>query len=114
MAGLAIDRRLDGEVAVLAPRGDVSVELIPVLNRAVEAALGEGAKHLLFDLRDLHFMDSASLGALLHLSQRRAKQGGKVAFFAPSASFKRLIDGSGLGGSLVTVPDEASARRLLA
>jgi anti-anti-sigma factor len=78
MTGLTIQRRQQGNVGVLTLQGDVSAELIPQLQAAAQAAVQAGAKHLLVNLHELGFMDSASLGALLHLGQARAKQAGRL------------------------------------
>lgn len=114
MTGLTIQRRQDGNVGVLTLQGDISAELIPQLQAAAQGAVAAGAKHLLVNLHGLGFMDSASLGALLHLGQARAKQGGRLVLCSLSAAFQRLIDASGLAGQFTVAPDEISGRQLLA
>ncbi len=114
MTGLTIQRRQEGHVGVLTLQGDISAELIPQLQAAAQASVQAGAKHLLFNLHQLGFMDSASLGALLYLGQSRAKQSGRLVLCALSPSFKRLIEASGLAGQFTLAPDEQSGLRLLA
>lgn len=114
MTGLTIQQRQDGNVGVLTLQGDISAELIPQLQRAAQACVAAGAKHLLVNLRELGFMDSASLGALLHLGQARSKQGGRVVLCSLSPAFQRLMEASGLTGQFTLAPDEVTGRRLLA
>ena len=114
MTGLTIQRRQEGNVGVLTLQGDVSAELVPQLQAAAQAAVRDGAKHLLFNLHELDFMDSASVGALLHLGQARAKQGGRVVLCSLSPLFKRLVEASGLAGQFTLAADETSGKRLLA
>ena len=113
MTGLTIQRRQEGNVGVLTLKGDISAELIPQLQGAARDALAAGAKHLVVNLHDLGFMDSASLGALLQLGQARTKAGGRLVLCSLSAAFQRLIEASGLDGQFTQAVDETAARRLL-
>lgn len=118
MTKLTIAQRLETRpgatpVAVLTIAGDVMVECVPELERAIDDALSGGARHLVLDLAGLDFIDSASVGALLHLQQRRTQAGGRLLLCSLRPSFQRLVEASGLGGTFTMARDVPAALALL-
>ena len=70
MPQFGLSATTDGEWAVLAVSGEVDLATGPALReRLLELADG-GARHVVVDLRQVHFMDSVSLGVLVAASRR--------------------------------------------
>jgi anti-anti-sigma factor len=118
MAQLAIVHRLASRpgrphVGVMAISGDVMVEGVPEVERAVQALLDGGASDLVVDLGALEFIDSASVGALLHLEQRQGRAGARLVLCSLRPAFQRLVDATGLGGAFLIARDVPSALALL-
>jgi anti-anti-sigma factor len=93
MAELRVERRPEGaeeQAAVFALVGDLTVERLEGVERTLAAALEGRARHVVLDLSRLDFIDSASVGGLLHLGQR-------------------LLDASGLLGAFTVHPDVPTA-----
>jgi anti-anti-sigma factor len=112
MAELRVERRPEGaeeQAAVFALIGDFTVERLEEVEQALAAALEGRARHLVLDLSRLDFIDSASVGGLLHLGQRQGRAGSRLLLCAPKPAFQRLLDASGLLGAFTVQPDVATA-----
>lgn len=112
MAELRVERRPEGaeeQAAVFALVGDLTVDRLEEVERTLAAALEGRARHVVLDLAQLDFIDSASVGGLLHLGQRQARVGGRLLLCAPRPSFQRLLDASGLLDSFAVHPDVPTA-----
>lgn len=53
-------------------------------------------KHLIFDLKELHFMDSSGIGMIMGRYKSVSKQGGKVAIINASEKVDKIFMLSGL------------------
>ena len=63
--GLTIDERRDGGTAVLALTGELDIATAGTVEAAVERARGAGLRRLVLDLRELEFLDSTGIQAIL-------------------------------------------------
>ena len=94
---LSLELRREGDVAFVSARGDIDLS---TLAKAV-AALGEaraGARTLIFDLREVGFMDTSGLRLVIE-EQRRAQEGGyRFAVVPGSRRVQRLFEIAGLAG----------------
>jgi anti-anti-sigma factor len=66
-----------GETVVLALRGELDIAVADPLERAAVDSIMAGCRHLVIDLRALHFLDACGLRALLRI---RAHSGQTVHF----------------------------------
>ncbi|MGI8938314.1 MAG: STAS domain-containing protein [Iamia sp.] len=79
-------------------------------------SLGEvaGATHLLIDLSDVPFMDSAGLGALIGGIRRTRESGGEVAVACGRATLSRLLHTTGFDRIVPVEETVEEAARVLA
>lgn len=69
VTSFTVDVRLDGERALVTPRGELDLATVPLLERAVPGR-DDGVAHVSLDLRELTFFDSTALGLLLRLDEQ--------------------------------------------
>jgi anti-sigma B factor antagonist len=110
---LRIRSRREGDVGLLHLEGEVRSELVARLHAAAETLRADGARHLLLDVGQISFIDSASVGELVRLDALGKKDGGKTILFGVPRIVLRVLDVTGLQRLVLTAADEASARALL-
>jgi len=76
---------LGGDCAILRVTGEVDVYTAPQLRESVIRLVADGVQHVIVDLRDVEFMDSTGLGALVGSLKRLRVAGGSL----------RLVTGPG-------------------
>ncbi len=76
---LQIAEQVLGDVLVMTLAGQVTLgEESTQLRNKVKGALGAGHKHLVLDMGDITYVDSAGLGTLVSAYSTVSNQGGKV------------------------------------
>ncbi|HEY8584974.1 MAG TPA: STAS domain-containing protein [Capillimicrobium sp.] len=83
----------DGDLLVLAPRGELDLLTVPRVHEAIERHC-TGRSALVVDLSGLSFMDSTGIRLLVALHNRR--DGTNVAFVAPSGPAALPLEVAGL------------------
>jgi anti-anti-sigma factor len=99
---------------VLAPHGRLDSDSGPELARQANEVIGRGGRRLLLDLKDLYYISSAGLRAVLVAAREMAAVGGKLAISSPNQDVTEVFDISGF----VSVVDlhrsaESATARLL-
>jgi anti-anti-sigma factor len=110
---LRIETRRDGDVLVALLSGEARLEQIGRFQEEARKQAGTGAKHVLLGLSRLDFVDSASLGAFIEVSDACGAAGGRLVLFGVPPRLKRTMKATGLEARFTVAPDEAAARRLL-
>jgi anti-anti-sigma factor len=93
---------------VVALRGDLDVTSAADTESAITALLARG-QWLVIDMSALHFMDCASLGALLRVQWLARRSGGDVILAAPQSYARRLLALTGKDETLWVQPSVAAA-----
>jgi anti-sigma B factor antagonist len=70
---------LDAETTIVSIAGEVTFSNVNGLGRELAAALQAGARNLVVDLREVAFIDSSGLSALLTANAHARERGGAVA-----------------------------------
>ncbi|HEX3510837.1 MAG TPA: STAS domain-containing protein [Solirubrobacteraceae bacterium] len=98
-AQAAIGRGSDASGApLLTVSGELDMSNARELEAAIDAVAGERPARLVFDVRDLRFIDSAGLAVLLGAAARA----GQVVLREPSPAVSRVIEITGLS-TLLTI-----------
>ncbi|NED12997.1 STAS domain-containing protein [Streptomyces sp. SID9124] len=92
-------------VPVLAPRGDVDIEVVPSLQAQAGAALAEHGA-LILDAGGIEFADSSFLRLVLTLHAQ-----GEFRIASPSVAIQRLLEVVGADAFLSIHPSVNAARR---
>jgi anti-sigma B factor antagonist len=92
----------DGGV-LLAVTGDLDIATVPALRERLAAITDAAPRRLLLDLRDVSFMDSTALAAVVH-TKKRLGDDGELTLVIAADSYPRLIfEVAGLDGILNVV-----------
>jgi stage II sporulation protein AA (anti-sigma F factor antagonist) len=86
----------DPKRSVLAVHGELDIGAAPQLKLAVADLMGVGVRHVVVDLSDTGFLDSAGLGVLLWASRRLHAAGGDLAVANPIDRVRRTFELTGL------------------
>ena len=90
-----------GDVGVIRVRGEVDSIEAPNLDDAAMDLLGDGARSLVIDCRDIDFIDSAGLQVMVRAYKEATTHGGTVTVRRPSAFTLRLLQTVGLDTVLI-------------
>jgi anti-sigma B factor antagonist len=97
--------RVDGEVVVVALRGELDLASRPRADEQLRRAEALGAPALVIDLGELEFMDSNGATLLIQAHRRALADGRRLALLNGSAEPHRVIELLGLQKLLRMVDD---------
>jgi anti-sigma B factor antagonist len=89
-----------GDCAVIQVTGEVDVYTAPLLRERIRELAAKGAVHLIADLRQVDFLDSTGLGALVGGLKRLRKAGGSLAVVISTPRILRIFEITGLTRAL--------------
>jgi anti-anti-sigma factor len=76
---------------VLVVSGDIDAGTAPQLSESLEALLNAGARHVVLDLAQVGFMESAGLVVLMSATNRLRRAAGDLRVASPSPPVERLF-----------------------
>lgn len=98
-----------GDVRVLTPVGDIDLTSARELGSRLGELAGTSGDAVL-DLSEVGFLDSVGLAVVLKAATRFHRQDKQLVIVAPDGSpVSRLLELSGMGGRLATVPTRDAA-----
>src|SRR5690349_23285879 len=107
---LQIAPRTVGSVTVFTLRGQLAYEEgTRVLREAITAAVTDGARSCLVDLRDVTYLDSGGIGLLVAMFRHVTRRGGQFKLLHPSPAARRVLGISQLTRVFDIFDDEADA-----
>ena len=86
---------MSDEVQVLRPQGRLDSETSPELKRQALEMIGRGGRRLLLDFKDLVYISSAGLRAVIAAAAEMTAAGGKLAIASPNPQVAEVFDISG-------------------
>jgi anti-sigma B factor antagonist len=98
-----ISSELPGGWQCLAVEGEIDLATVPELEQAIDAVFNANSQPLAVDLRNTSFMDSTGLKALVMASRRFDEKDRAFAIAVSGGPVSRLIDLSGVDGSIRVV-----------
>ncbi len=107
---MELETRDDGRVTVLTVRGDLVIgEPESTFKKRVTQLLEEGKVNLLVDLKEVGFVDSSGLGALVRALTSSQKDGGETKLLHAGAQVKKLLEMTKLDSVFEIYDDEERA-----
>jgi anti-sigma B factor antagonist len=88
--------RPPGDAVVLHQTGDLDAYTAPELRARLHEATDGRARHVVVDLADVTFIDSAGLGALVGAHRRMQEGGGRLSIVRPPPLVARAFELTGL------------------
>jgi anti-sigma B factor antagonist len=90
---MELTARDDGRVTVLTLRGDLVIgEPESVFKKTVTRLLEEGKVNFLVDLKEVGFLDSSGLGALVRAMTLSQKEGGQTKLLHVGPQIRKLLE----------------------
>ena len=107
-SNFAVETHTSWRATTLALSGELDLLSSPELQRALDAVAESDADLIIVDLRDLEFMDSTGLHAILQGQQRVQELGRRFALIRGGEPVQRLFALTGVadGFTIVDSPDE--------
>lgn len=106
-ASVSVSVSVSGAWTIVAIAGEMDLLVVPLVSELV----GADARHLVFELRQVTFMDGRGLDLLLKTQRDALKAGGCVRLVAPSRKVRRLLVLTGSNREFTTFAsvDEATS-----
>ena len=79
------------QIVILEPNGRLTAETVHVFEQVVARRLREGCHDLILDLQNIHYLDSAGIGALAHAYTSSRRRGGRLVFVHVFGKNKELL-----------------------
>ncbi|MFB8025552.1 STAS domain-containing protein [Streptomyces sp. NPDC056465] len=98
-------------IAVLNVSGEIDVDSAPVLRTRALELIREGRPHLVLDLEPVEFCDSSGLNTMISILRYAKDRHGSLALAAAPPHLTRLLDITGVGHVIPTLPTTAEALR---
>ena len=109
MADLSIAVRQAGEVAVLLPAGFINAHTVRDFEAALEGLVQGGQYRILINCRDLSYISSAGLGAIMGLIETVREHGGDILLSNLQDNVFAIFDTLGFTQLYRVFPDESQA-----
>lgn len=95
-----------GFASKLTVRGEVDIATVPGLLADAERSMDAKRPRLEIDLKDLTFIDSSGLAALVQIQKAAGERGITVVLTGASAATRRLLELTGLDHVFTIAPPE--------
>ena len=106
---MRIQRNTIGSVTVVAFAGEFDAMDLPAVDQEMEGIVQEGCTRLVFNLRDLTFINSIWISYLLKTSRDLKAEDGELVLSEPSRFFQRVGKALGIDRVFTIVPDDQAA-----
>ena len=95
---MLIEAERIGSNLIVSIDGELDLETSPEFRAVVEEKLNhyKTIRHLILDLKKVHFIDSSGLGVILGRLKRISQEGGRLSAINVSDQVKRIFELSGL------------------
>jgi anti-sigma B factor antagonist len=104
--------RKEGEIVVVAVRGEIDLQNSPELRtELLELLMKHSPQRLVLNLAQVPYMDSSAIAVLVELLQKIRKTGGKIYLTNLQLRVKGLLEIARLGSIFSIVNDEAEAMK---
>jgi len=107
---MELTTREDGRVTILTVKGDLVIgEAETAFKKTVTRLIEDGRVNFLVDLRQVNFLDSSGLGALVRAMTISQKEGGQTKLLGAGPQVKRLLEMTRLDSLFENYNDMESA-----
>jgi anti-sigma B factor antagonist len=92
------DRSIGPDTRVISVSGEIDLFTAPEFKQRVMTPIAAGVQHVIVDLMDTKFVDSASLGVLIGAHRRLKSRGGKLIVACDDEAIVKTFRVTGLDG----------------
>lgn len=98
---LDVNIRYEENIPIVEAKGECDLVTSRKLKEAADNLIAAGQHRIVFDLRDMSYIDSSGFRVLLDAKNRAAKEGGDIALVSLTAQVERVFNLLHLGELLV-------------
>lgn len=91
------------EVMIIQVLGDLDLSSVPAVRSAAQSAVDDGWVHLVFDVQDVGFLDSAGIGVLIGARRRCVSSGGSLSLVGIDSAVHRTLELADVGALFACV-----------
>jgi anti-anti-sigma factor len=102
-------RNEPGGIIVFSFAGEFESVDLPALSKGIDQLVDAGRNRLVFNFKDLRFINSAALGYLCELHASLPDEEGQLVISEPSAEFEKIVSTLGIDQLLTICPNDAEA-----
>lgn len=84
--------KTEGQIAVIAIRGELTSFAEAMLSNALAEATQAGARDIIFDFRDLSYMNSSGIGLLVTSLVRASRQGQRLVAVELNEHYRQIFE----------------------
>jgi anti-sigma B factor antagonist len=110
---MEITSRIDGDLIQFHVVGRIDASTSGNVEQAVNTAISAGSQRVIFDMREVDYISSAGLRAILVAAKKAKAAGGGVAVFGLQAGVAEVFTVAGFGKIIPIVASDAEAREKL-
>lgn len=103
-----VEKQTAGDVVLLAFAGEFDAAGDTAELQELDELIGESAR-VVFNFRDLTFMNSSALGYLLKTTKTLRDRGGELVFSEAARAFRNIVEIYGLGPLFKVFPNDRAA-----
>jgi anti-anti-sigma factor len=98
-----------GDTPVIRAEGEVDLGTVDVFRKAVSEVVRSKPEKVIFDLRDLTYIDSSGLGVLVATRKQLGSKSGCVTIVTAQPAVLQSLNLTGLDRVLEVLPDQVAA-----
>ncbi|MFQ3549438.1 MAG: STAS domain-containing protein [Armatimonadota bacterium] len=107
---LMIDVRKDDKIAIIELAGEVDAYTSSKFKEVMIEQIESGSSHLIVNMENVEYIDSAGLGALVGGLKRASEHNGKIVVVCSKPQIKKVFEITGLERVFPIFNDEVSAK----
>ena len=107
---MEITSGIEGDLVRFQVTGSIDASTSPNVEHAVNAAVAGGSRRLIFDMRQVSYISSAGLRAILLAAKKAKAAGGGAAVFGLQPSVEEVFTVAGFGKVVPIASSDAEAR----
>lgn len=98
-----------GQVAVVAPKGDLETASVEKMRRTLKDLFDQGKRRVVVDLGGVAYIDSTGLGVLVGAMKRTREAGGDLRLCALRGDVLRIFEVTWLNRAMLVYPSRQEA-----
>jgi anti-sigma B factor antagonist len=102
-------RKASSSASIVDIHGEINASAEPVLMDAYNQACANGARTILLNFSDLHYMNSSGIGLLVTLLIRIRRQNQRLVAFGLNDHYRQIFELTRLNEAITIYADEAEA-----
>ncbi len=107
-------RKAGSGASVIDIQGEINATAEPVLMDAYNQATASGARTILLNFTNLHYMNSSGIGLLVTMLIRARRQNQRLTAFGLSDHYRQIFELTRLNEAITIYDDEAEALKVVA